>query len=258
MPKLQSREVHKRPLDTLPPQRADIYFDEVSPSAIETLIRERVMILKGVVNEGVAESIRADSRKFLLINSPPRIFRKAIERVLPGMVDHFPPALRRRPLRLPIDSPKFSGPTRFAFDLVQGINGLIHDYPKIKEMYKGGAVELNNAVFSRAPKGMWFPRHQDSFGIRGIGYAIQTSPTLWHVEPSLTVEGGQDFTFQTQPGDVVVLLERARDFDLYEEIQLGAGFTEFEPGGSVVHSGLNLDSQYRYGLNLFNVERDEL
>lgn len=166
-----------------------------------------------------------------------------------------PRLLRRAPLQVPLARSAILGAsTQSAIGQIEAVNTELYGYPAIEEIYGSQVHELTHGLLNLTPKGKWFAKHQDSQGVRGIGFACQTADTMWHVQPILTKPEKNDFTFQTHAGDVVVLTERAHDLKPDTIVCRGLGFDTYALDGSVVHTGLNQDQGRRYTLNLFSAE----
>jgi len=246
---IMSHPLRQAGLESLPPLRDDVRRPELSA---EALIRDRVFIVANFLSAEEAERVRRNARNVLTVHAPIRAFRKLLETQISNP-DDLPRILQRRPLQLPTHSPIFSAATRKAIARIESLNNELYQIPEVAEIYGQEAHLVTHGLFVRVRKGRAFDRHQDSLGCRGFGFSIQTSPTVWHLEPSLTDPDQEDFTAQTQPGDLVVIRERAGSLE-NDSIPIGYGFDQFDPRGSIVHTGYNTSGRMRYSLNLFSTE----
>lgn len=243
--------------ENLPRLREDIHFDEVGPEFAHCLMEEGIAVLK-CFDELDAATVLRDLQIISTAHAPLRAVRKALDIAAPNPTA-LPSFLRRKPLQISLDhTDLFSAVSHQVIETVEGINEDLYELPEVAAVYGNAPHQLTNALINRSSKNGWFASHQDSLGVRGIGYSVQTVQTMWHVRPSLTIPGAEDFTFMTFPGDVVAIRERADDLDSPDPLLLGQGFTEYYPEGSVVHSGLDLSGETRYSLNLFCTEYFEV
>lgn len=241
--------VLEKTTEALPPSRDDVRAPELST---EVLLRDRLFIIANFLSPEQAEGVRRNARNVLTVHAPIRAFRKLLDTQI-SKPSALPRILQRRPLQLPPHSRIFSAAASSAIDKIEELNEALYQEPEVAEVYGSEAHLLTHGLFVRVHRGRAFKRHQDSLGTRGFGFSIQTSPTLWHLQPSLTYPDQEDFTAETQPGDLVVICERADDLE-NDTLPLGYGFDKFDPRGSVVHSGYNLDNRMRYSLNMFSTE----
>ncbi len=252
-----SKESFIKSPEDLPPLRDDVRFGQLTDEAIAVLATDRIAVVK-LFEDREAAAIRRNVRAILTAHAPIRAIRKLIDKTI-GQPESLPAFLRRKPLQIPIDSTSiFSVPTNKAIGQLEGLNASLYNHKPLSDVYGTAPHPLTNALLNRTPRGKWFAQHQDSQGVRGFGFAVQTAETLWHAQPSLTISGSEDFTFRTHPGDVVIIRERVGDIDPDQPLPIGQGFDTFVPDGSVVHTGLNLsDTVGRYTLNLFSTEFNE-
>ena len=116
--------------------------------------------------------------------------------------------------------------------------------------------ELNVFSLFTDISGQAFTEHQDSRGTPGLGFAVQTTYTLWMIhrwqpQPPAPL----DFVFKTGPGDIVVV--EGRQGECPEYIPPAEGNKVFYEDASPIHSGIVLGQGPRLGASLFHEELPE-
>lgn len=241
----------------LPPIRSDLRFDSFDTEACRALMQDRLIVLSNFFSPPESESIRKTVRNILTLHAPVRIVRKVLNKVFPEQA-YLPKILRRKPLSVDLNHQTlFLDEAKAAVEKVQKFNSSLYQHPTVAAVYGANPHDLTDALFVRTRIEDWFAEHQDSQGVRGFGYAMQTDRTLWRISPGKTNLSTPDFCFETFPGDLVVLRERAGELDASDPLVLGQGFDNFADDGSMVHTGLNLADRVRYTLNLFSVQYKE-
>lgn len=226
------------------------------PDAINALVHDGFFLLKGYLPEDYTRYLKRHLMIIQSLHSPLRAARKALECTFGN--ENLPGRLKRRPLELDsrlAQAGVFGPRIKFVFNEMQRLNSYL--MPRVFPDCPTELV-LNTGLVNRTSADSSFPRHQDSMGLFGFGFSIQTSRTAWTIETPL----GDSIIrkFQTAPGDLVIIRERnPLEANTPEEPPtLGSGFSCFDERGSVVHTGRNLTEQTRVTLNLFSEVRPEV
>ncbi len=132
------------------------------------------------------------------------------------------------------------------------LHGQFFEHSAIRQRYPG-AVDLNQAAFPINVGSEAFPLHQDTQGVSGLGFAVQPTRTRWQIHQVIDRSPGPvEFTFDTEPGDTTVLLERQGPEP--KQMWSEQGYYDMAPDGSLPHSGINLEDRHRYGMGLFHLD----
>lgn len=234
---------------------AELTFDSVTEECVDTLLHEHVVIMKAVVpldaKEGVAAAYHADRRRM--------IHRRLAARAVSAFGFDEESGLYRRVQAPDVsasleDLPRHMRSILPAVEPMQALNQEFGQYERIKRRYD--ELKLNLALLGLSWSDEAFPEHQDSRGTTGLSYAAQFTRTGWSIhhfvpEPPAPVA----YTFETEPGDVVVQTER--EGLPPSTVGYREGGRRFYANASLIHSGIRLDDSWRYTLALFQEDRPE-
>ncbi len=239
-------------MESIPDRTNELSFDKVDDNAVNTLLAVGVVVMKNVVSaeglSGIATAYK-QSRRLAL---PRRLTARAI--AVAGAGDS---ALYNTIKAKPVESrlpgfPLHMRSARQALTEVNQLHGQLFEHPAIQQRYPG-AVDLNQAAFPINVGSEAFPLHQDTQGVSGLGYAVQPTRTRWQIHEVMDRKPGPiSFTFDTEPGDTTVLLERQGPEP--KQMQAEQGYYDMAPDGSLPHSGINLEARNRYGIGLFHLD----
>lgn len=245
-------------VSNVPDRTAEVSFERVDQESAYYLLDNGVAVFKkSVPTEAIGGVVKAYERHRKL-QLPRRILAKGLAGVRLGDSRAHEviraKAVEANAQRLPLHM-KCAQP---AVNAAIGLNAALFGNPEIYRTY-GGYRELNLARFALSIVEEAFPPHQDSRGNTGLAYAEQFSPTLWRIrggQEGLPIpEAPVSYYFETESGDTVVLTERVGECP--DTIPLAQGEREFFEDGSIIHGGVDLSGEPRYGLGLFCQERAE-
>lgn len=129
--------------------------------------------------------------------------------------------------------------------------------PRFTELY-GEKPPLNNANIARHGSGETsFVRHQDSIGLTGLNYVLQSRHTRWQIHAWEGSRADADYTFETERGDVTVMLERAGERPDFIPTAHGHEPEHWQADGTEIHSGVNISGEVRYRIALASEEIPE-
>lgn len=216
----------------------------------ETAHEQGVALISGFVSENTARDIRRQVRNLLIPGIPMRAVRYGAEKVLGRVAT--PPFLQRRPQTL---ARRHAGRffTEGVVSVLKDIDVFNHELLRqqhLKTRYGDTVHEISKMILNRFSPWEEFEAHQDSISETGLSFIVQTSPTLWRVHPFGPRMGMEPLEFQTDAGDLVVMTQSSASTPKVSERY--AGFTDFDPEGSVIHSGENLTNKNRFSLALFS------
>ncbi len=236
------------PLD----RTAELSFESVNDDAVNTLLAVGVVVMKNIVSPEGLSGIATAYKNARRLALPRRLTARAI--ALAGAGDSpLHNAIKAKPVesRLP-GFPVHMRSARQAFTEVNQLHSQFFDHPAIQQRYPG-AVDLNQAAFPINVGDEAFPLHQDTQGVSGLGFAVQPNRTRWQIHEVVDRKPGPvSFTFDTEPGDTTVLLERQGPEP--KQMQAEQGYYDMAPDGSLPHSGINLEQRNRYGMGLFHLD----
>lgn len=219
----------------------ELSFERPDRACTSKLLETGVIVVKKAFTQAQLE---AASRPYMRRNTvilPRRIAAKVVEKTIGRESELYravhPGYVRGHPQNLP----RYMAPARPVVEGLVALNDALYEDRRLIDRYQGKTV-LNLAGIQRSsPRtNKAFPRHQDSQGVTGLGYATQGQPTKWNIFS--VPEPGDDpllaYSFFTGVGDTVVLVERAGPCPDY--ISPRQGKNTYSQDGSVIHEGWNL------------------
>jgi hypothetical protein len=229
-------------------------FETVDNASTEALIANRIVLMKAVVPELALDGIRVAFNRSRQRALPRRIAgRLMLESGLGGTMLYKKTRVSdvsANPQRLP----SHMRPAQSAVDRLMDLNDAFFEKPEIVEKY--GIRRLNLAILFKSDTAEAFGEHQDNQGTTGLALAPQLQPTLWKIHEFSAEDphppAPVSFTFTTEVGDAVVLMER--EGDCPPSVPFRQGTELYFADGSTIHSGINLTSNTRFGLGLFHQE----
>jgi hypothetical protein len=144
-----------------------------------------------------------------------------------------------------------------AVEAIVDLNAQFFRNSQVAERYSRST--LNTAIFGISRGDEAFSEHQDSLGATGLAFAAQQKPALWRIHKFVQdypyPPAPIDYTFATNAGDVVVLMQR--EGPAPQTVSYRQSSRQFEPDGSLIHSGINIDVGDRFIMGVFSQEVDE-
>lgn len=240
-------------MTTIPPDRTtELRFASIDEGAVETLLNNRVLILGDTLGstelKGIETAYIASRRHDLLH----RMAGRALLEAGFGKTDLYK-RLRVSDIKLDLENPaQHMIAAMPAIDTIRELNAQFFEYQALLDIY--GNSELNLALFGLSRTKDAFGEHQDSRGATGLAYAAQFKPTKWQIH-KLTPSNPHppaplDFTFTTETGDIVVLMQR--EGACPPSIPYRESGSHFYEDASLIHSGVNLSWDPRYIMGVFN------
>jgi DNA-binding protein len=211
---------------------------------------EGIVVIANYFSSGQAVQARKEVRNLLIPTVPIRAIRVGSERILGR--ERTPNILQRRPISITRSNTRryFSATVEAMFDEIDEINEKLLAVSALKSRFGSTRHEISNVILNRFAPNEEFEKHQDSRTNTGLTFILQTSPTLWHVYPEGPRDGMRQLDFYTNAGDLVIMA--ASNDNGSTDTNRHAGFTNYDPNGSVIHSGENLTSKNRFTPALFS------
>ncbi len=236
---------------TLEDKTEKLSFNAVDDASIQALLENRIIVIKhrlsNVALDGIGTAFENARRRAL----PRRLVGRAIKEA--GFEDT---SLYRK-IRVsdiagnPNLLPKHMNTAQPAANQIVALNNEFFKQTPIVDRY--GIRELNLAFLFVSRDASAFNEHQDGQGATGLGYASQTRPTKWTIHEFVPSRPAPpSFTFDTERGDVVVLMER--EGACPATVPFRQGTREYFEDGSLIHSGSNPNGSVRYGMSIFHGE----
>ena len=237
---------------------AELAFDTITDECVEQLMDgSGIIVVKNSLSPetvtGVAMAYQAARRRLL----HRRLASRALAEVGFGASTVYEKVRARDVTVNPYQLPKHMKTAQSALDTLLDLHRQLIAHPKLTSVYDG-ALDQNLALFALSRGSQAFPIHQDSQGTAGIAEAAQFQPTLWTIYQLNSYNLAlPDYSFRTDIGDTVVIAERIGP-PPPRPLVSRTGEHTFIEDGSVIHSGINLSNEARYGLGLFNEQVKEM
>jgi len=229
---------------------ADTPTDELIERVSHTVDNQGVAVIMGRHSIQQAMRVRSQVRNLLIPTIPLRAVRVGAEKVLGR--DRTPDLLQRRPISVRRKNTHryFTPLVELMFAEMDQLNEELLATDVLNSRFNGVRHQISEVVLNRVAPYEEFEKHQDSRTITGLAYIMQTSPTLWHIHELGPRVGMGPLDFYTSAGDLVILAASRDNGSASAERH--AGFSNFDPNGSVVHSGENLTNRNRFTAALFS------
>lgn len=229
---------------------AEVPRDELVEEIGAIVDRSGVAVVIGQYSLEEAMRVRRQVRNLLIPTIPLRATRVLAEHTLGR--DRTPDSLQRRPIRIQRENTHryFTRTVNRMLCEIDDLNDSLLNTAPLLSRFGRTTHRVSSVVLNRFAPNEEFERHQDLRSDTGLTYIIQTSPTLWHIHSLGPREGMAPLDFHTCAGDLVILA--ASNDNGVPSANRYAGFSDFDPNGSVIHSGENLTDKNRFTLALFS------